>query len=273
MSLVCEPYLKILNICFISVSLVASFTMTVLCLRKLKSNRKFIQLILGIACSDLVYSISNILSSVNQVELICYGEAIIREWSFNFSLLFVIAIAILCWRSSLSEVPDQSKYAKRVLFIGSAVYFMLTCPIFLLEDYVTVVNNGLWCFISYQDGIGIQEKMFVRAIYDWIPDAAFIMIALACFFKNFRFIIGQDGQEGFERIRLFGYSLIIFLIMLPTLFDNFFRIYYQCDDTWLIVLHIVLTHSAGTLNALFYGWQQKILRREESLLEFETATE
>jgi len=261
----CNPdYLQTLNAVLSGISLIASLIMTILCIRKLKSGRKFIQLVLGIACSDLVYAFSNLLSFVNQNQVVCYVEAITREWSFNFSLLFVVAIAVLCWRSSLDENPKQVEYIKTVLIIGTVTYVVLTCPLLWMKDYVIVTDNGMWCLITYNPDNTDLEKILVRIVYGGIPDFTYTVISVYCYIKIVRYLRERLGVESVQNFQLLGYTLVMCLIVFPAMFDNFFRIFYtKCELSWLIVLRVILTHSAGTLNAIVYGRQQQIWRNQQ----------
>jgi len=269
MSLNCESYLPALNGYITVLSFVSSFTMTILCCQNLNFGQGAILLTLGIACSDLVYSLSNILSFINGFSegALCYIEAILREWSFNFSLFFVVAMAIFFWRSTIGEDPDQRVYVKKVVKFGTILCLALTLQIIWFGQYVTVENIGSCCFISYNDNISDAGKYIVRTIYECIPDLLCIGISLFCYYRTFKFLINTAGREKYENFQRFGYTFVMCLILLPGLIDNYYRVRHtNCEKSWLVVLHIVLTHSAGTLNALVYGWQQRSLIKKTAML-------
>ena len=144
----CQSNFKGLNMYASMTSLIASLAMTLLCFLNLGSNHPCILLILGIACSDFIYSLSNILSFMNLDKAICSIEAIIREWSFNFSLLFVVALSILCYRSSQGQGPSQAKYFRNVITFGFFICLAFSLQTILFPEYITVVDTGLYCFVS-----------------------------------------------------------------------------------------------------------------------------
>jgi len=137
MSSDCEPKFKNLNICVSAISFMASLTMTIFCFRNLRSNNACILLILGIACSDFIYSVVNMMSLVDQQSwAICCIEAITRLWSFNFSIFFVIGLSILCYRSITGRSPSQVKYFRNAILFGTIICLVLTLKLKWLSEYV-----------------------------------------------------------------------------------------------------------------------------------------
>jgi len=269
-NILCEPYLKPLNISLSIVSFASSLMMTIYCIKNLRHGQRETQLVLGIAFSDLVYSFSNILSIINGTNTgtLCKVEGLIRQWFFNFSLLFVVAIAIFCSKYSQRQNPNQLKYVKKVILIGSAICLLLTIPVFALQDHVSAVNKGLFCLISYNE-TSIPEKLLVRTIYEGLRDIIYLIISVYCSFKIITTINNLMALQIVRKLQLFGYTFVLCLIVLPALFDNYFRIFNPgCEYHGLIALRVSLTHSAGTLNAIVYGIQQRVRINENNLLEF-----
>jgi len=163
----CATFLKPLNIAVTSLSLIGSLWMGIMSFKSRKSSNICIDFIFGIAISDFIYSLCNVItlfeSEQSEKDTKCYAEAVIREWSLYFSLFFAIGIAVLCKKcSSLQpfDKKDQVALLKRVILIGSGICLLFTILPFFLKKYVIYVNDNVVCHITYNNTTDLFMKGF-----------------------------------------------------------------------------------------------------------------
>jgi len=265
----CRPYPTALNLGVNILSFICSLGMTIGCLHNWDSGQKFIQLVLGIAISDLIFSLSNLLFLMRgYFDSLCFTEAILKICSWNFSLLFAVAIAIFCARSFRRPYLRQSTYVKGVILIGSLMSLAMILPIIFLQQYVMVKDTGLFCVLAYHSGASDSQKLIVRTVYDGIPAVVYIIISLICYIRIRVSMNNLLGREARGRLQIFGYTFVMFLILVPRLIDNYLSIgdYHNCKFSGFLMFHLVLSYSAGTLNALVY---RKTIVKRELLLDAE----
>ena len=112
-----------INLASSSLSLIASSLMTYHGL-KTKNKSITLKLILAIAISDLIYSITNILTAFENEENneICHLDAFLRQFSVTSSIFWVTCTAIICYKSSKPSLSfNQNRFFTRAIFIGASV--------------------------------------------------------------------------------------------------------------------------------------------------------
>jgi len=210
------------------------------------------------------------MSPTNQHMMICPIEGITRFWSFNFSIFFVVGLSILCCRSIRGHDPKQAKYALFVILFGTIICLILSLPLIWLSDYVFVKRTDLYCVISANSkNLSLPMVVLVQTLYQGIQNVICLTISITCYFLTYCYAHNHWGIRNVRMQKVKGFLLVMFLILIPDLVINYTRIGVECDQSWIAVFHLVLTHSAGTLNAIAYGYEQyayMIERRRERLV-------
>jgi len=253
--------------------------MAIMSFKSLRTSNICIDFIFGIAISDFIYSLCNVItwfdSEQAEKDAKCYAEAVIREWSLYFSLFFAIGIAVLCKKcSSLQpfDRKDQIALLIKVILIGSGICLVFTIIPFFLKKYVIYVNDNVVCHITYNNTtdpekkLSYLEKFAVITFYEGILVTAGIIVTLKCYFHTSNFIRRVSERPRKETgYRFLVYPFVICIVFLPTVIDDYFRINHKCEYLWLMVVHMVLTHSIGFINAIAYGWQRMKQKRQREL--------
>jgi len=114
-----------INIFATTLSVVGSLFMCFCCIKAPSPRNVSLKLISVIAASDLVYSITNILSAFQDpdssvVSPLCVVEGFLRFWTFEFSLFFASCISILCYKTcSFNTTFNQEAFFKKCVSIGT----------------------------------------------------------------------------------------------------------------------------------------------------------
>jgi len=107
-------------------SLAGSLWMTYFCM-KTSSRTLSPKLILGIAVSDLLYSIANVMSIFEDkdgevVDDMCRIEAVIRFYSLKLTLFFSMLITILCYVALRKGNINSKSFIKKSV-VGGVLFF------------------------------------------------------------------------------------------------------------------------------------------------------
>ena len=119
--------LYIINMVATVLSLAGSLWMTYFCLKVTGSQTLSAKLVLGIAVSDLFYTITNIMSLFQSQDKaivgdFCRAEGVFRYYSLKFTLFFAALIAIVCYSAS-SRGNVNSKTFVRKSVLGGCLLF------------------------------------------------------------------------------------------------------------------------------------------------------
>ena len=118
-------FLFVLDLAISFISFIASLLMCIYCIRTMSTKSASLKLILAIAISDFVFSISNIMSAFEdsqKMTTLCYIEAVLRVSSFILSIFFTTCIGILCYQAcSFSNTFNQRTFFKAALAIAFTI--------------------------------------------------------------------------------------------------------------------------------------------------------
>jgi len=121
-------FLYVLDLAISCISFIASFLMCIYCIRTMSTKSAPLKLILAIAISDFVFSVSNIMSAFEdsqKITTLCYVEAILRVSSFILSIFFTTCIGVLCYQAcSFSNTFNQRNFFKAALAIAFTITFL-----------------------------------------------------------------------------------------------------------------------------------------------------
>jgi len=110
-------------------SLFGSLFMVWSCLKTPAPRSVSLKLILALALSDLIYSVSNIMSQfddVDSVDLFCIIESVFRMNGYLLSIYFTTTIAVLCYKTSKYGIAfNQERFFRIAVVIGPIGYFIL----------------------------------------------------------------------------------------------------------------------------------------------------
>ena len=121
------PLLYKLNLAATGLSLLGSFAMIYFAITT-KTKTIALKLILAIALSDFLFSIANLITAFEDDYngVLCHIDAILREFSWIFSIFWVTCTAILCYKTSKSwRYFDQELFFKRAFIIGTIICVFL----------------------------------------------------------------------------------------------------------------------------------------------------
>lgn len=132
-----------------------------------------------------------------------------------------------------------------------------------------VKRTDLYCLISANSqSLSIPQIVLVRTLYKGIQNFISLTISLTCYFLTYRVVHNhlELRDVGMQKVK--GFLFVMCLILIPDFIINYTRIGKECDQSWIAALHLILTHSAGTLNAIAYGYQQyaHMIERQRELL-------
>ena len=123
--------LYIINMTATLLSLFGSIWMTYFCLKVSGTQPLSSKLVLGIALSDLFYSITNIMSifeaqDKNIIDDMCRVEAIVRFYSLKLTLFFSTLIAIACYTASSKGNVNSKTFIKKSVLVGGSLFGAFT---------------------------------------------------------------------------------------------------------------------------------------------------
>jgi len=110
------------NLIVTFLSLGASYWMSYFCLKSYHASAS-LKLILCIGINDFFFSISNLMSSLSSHNtVICYTEAVLRQFTSVLALFFASCTAVLCYKTmKLAQNFDQQRFFKKILVIGPLI--------------------------------------------------------------------------------------------------------------------------------------------------------
>ena len=111
-------------------STLGSLLMCYFCYRTPAPRTISIKFIFAIAIADLFYSIANLMSVFERIEtlgLLCMVEAVTRQSSFTFSILFSACTAVVSYKASLPHSTfDRTKFFNLSVFVFPLIYIIAT---------------------------------------------------------------------------------------------------------------------------------------------------
>ena len=149
----------------------------------------------------------------------------------------------------------------------SLIVFKFIRP-FLFPSELAYQNGSLFCWIAFSaETTTPVAKFLTLMIYNGIP----VLTAVAITLLGYLFAIKKirelpDGllqQADVNVYKLLWYPLVLLIVTVPCIADNFVQVLVDDDKPVMSALtHIILTHSAGFANALVYGLQLRLSKRQ-----------
>jgi len=132
---------------------------------------------------------------------------------------------------------------------------------FLIPQYLIFANGPIICLISSDPSDSIPLKLLFRTLYEGLTTIFVFFITLIAYgITVIRIRRELDTNIDFNLYKVFWYPFIMLLVTVPSLIDDYNQIFHPNSSELLLLMHILLTHSIGTLNALVYGWQRNLFK-------------
>jgi len=280
--------LKTLNFIAVGLSFLGSGYMIYSCVTPKGSMSASTKFILAIAITDFFYTISNLMSGLQEkasesVQPLCQWEAVLRFLSFKLTLLFASCIAISCYKGTkLGKRFDQDRFFKNSLIAGVFVAIYLGVLFIGLDDLI-FANTQLVCTLTVRKdalaaGMNARQTL-IYFLFDLVPVFTMIIVTLVAYIGTMTTLksLPKAVLEALDIniYRLLSYPAIQFVTFLPGLINQFlFFISSTNDDSvFKLVFNIVqvfLLHSIGFINAINYGVQQIKSRKIKEEGSFES---
>jgi len=246
-----------------------SLIMSYHCLKIRPPRNVSINLILCIAISDFFYSIANIISMFEHKDTVtlCHIEAFIRQSTFLLSIYFASCTAIVCYKISTDDENFNRKlFLKKAIILGFFISLIVIIAPFFFKEYLQYAYGPLFCWITYAPTNNKVIMVTVRAIYEGIPICIGLMITLVGYIKAIKRIRELPrhiiAQMDIAVYKLLWFPLILFVSFVPSMINNMIAIFVSDIPPWVRALHLGLTHSIGFTNAIVYGYQRKLYKKE-----------
>ena len=268
-------------------SILGSIYIIKFCSKASSQENTAVKFILAMALADLVFSATNILSAFQPAVVgpcqtsLCTTEAVIRQISYMYTILFSACSAIL---ASKAATPMRS-FNPHLLFRSSIIiggliglilclgYPFLFSPILtfknspvVFSDYIIFSNGPLYCWIGYSPSATTSQKLTVILIYQALP----ILLGSIITIHSYRYVMKVFkalpdtllSKMDFKASTLWWYPAALFVSLIPCVIYTTLELY-RPPAVWAKFIHLVLPHSIGFTNAIVYGVQHKLYYSEE----------
>jgi len=271
--------LKTLNFIAVGLSFLGSAYMIYSCMTTKGPMSASTKFILAIAITDFFYTISNLLSGLQEkasepVQSLCRWEAIVRFLAFKLTLLFATCIAISCYQGTkFGKRFDQDRFFRKSLIAGVFVAVYLGVLFLGLDDLI-FANTQLVCTLTVKKD-SLATKMNARQtliyfLFDLVPVFTMILTTLVAYIGTMKTLksLPKAVLEALDIniYRLLSYPAIQFVTFLPGLINQFLFFVSSTNDDSVFklvfnIIQVFLLHSIGFINAINYGVQQIKFRK------------
>ena len=119
------------------------------------------------------------------------------------------------------------------------------------------------CLVYYDQtdlDISLSRKIFIATLYDGLFFLVCLLITLVLYYKSIKIIRNLDPEEQSKvevnELKLLYYPAVMIISFVPNVVNDYYQIF-ASSPRWLLIVHIVLNHSTGWMNALVYGIQRR----------------
>jgi len=216
-----------------------------------------LKLICNLFFTDLIYSISNILSNFSGAsKIVCTVEGITRNFGCWSTVVWATCIAYSAYSMTVENNIRINKKYRMMLFIGYVVPTLFAL-LPLLPISVEYRHNGAYCIpaltgdlAKFQDNTIILEFLLLLG-WVWIGIAmtAYYYIRLFLYLRNLEF-----SYQVLEVKKVLIFPVMMFLAFIPVTLDDFAL--FPKYHFELVLSFTIILHGLGFFNVLAYGYQR-----------------
>jgi len=259
-----------LDILVTFLSTLGSIWMILSCIRRLSEPNLSIKLVLAIAISDLIFSICNILSNFErkgETNRLCFLEAMLRETSFLFAMLFTALAAMAPHLVKLSHSRfNRNIFLALALVAGLVISWLLTFFIVNIFERDIIIGNGPFvCWYTYRPTSQKGTALLIVMLLEGMPLIIGLIVSLIGYVSIFKSMRNMPkfllAELNFNPYHLLWYPVVLFITFTPGLINRIYLIYNDDHSSTLEALYLGLKHLVGFSNALVYGFQRNLFQQ------------
>jgi len=250
-----------------NLSLLGGLVMAYFCYKTPAPRSTSVKFMMAIALSDVLLSISNIMSAFESDNnpAYCATEAMIKQASFLLTIIFSTGTAIVAAKSSQPSAFNSKMFFVRTAFFGIVFSILFSLGPKIFPEYLEYTGKSLYCAIRYSDNITEKAWQFtIQVVYQGMP----IIIGTILSLQAYLFIIKQlktlpKALVKEMNVNVYGllwYPFLLFVLLIPCQVYTAYEILTDRPPLWAKFIHLVLPHSIGFANAIVYGVQRKLYK-------------
>jgi len=216
-----------------------------------------LKLICNLFFTDLIYSISNILSNFSgDSTLICDIEGVTRNFGCWSTVVWATCIAYSAYSMTVQNNIRINRHYNKMLFIGYVAPISIALlPI--LPIPAEYKHNGAYCIPALTGVLAeFQEHTIILEIllllgWVWIGIAmtTYYYIRLFLYLRDFEF-----GSSVLEVKKVLIFPVMMFIAFVPVTIDDFALFpEYHFE---LVLAFTIFLHGLGFFNVIAYGYQR-----------------
>jgi len=270
-----ETGLFIANLLATILSIIGSVWMSYSCFKTRPPRSDTLKLILFIALSDVLYAVANLISNTSLEEnvIVCNMEGFLREFFLVMSVCLAASMAALCYQKSIQnrrgsflllQLREPSNFTFYSIIVSGCICLVLSAIPLIFRDLVIYKMTNVHCYV---DAANVQsskmERIWLLLVFEGVPLLMGCIFTFAVYYLALKKAKQSLGllirAQGFNSYKLLWYPTLLFCVYVPSLIDNIMTIFNPDTKLLIEILHVLITHSIGFFNAVFYGLQEKSL--------------
>jgi len=266
-------------------SFCGSLWLIICCLKAPSPKSLSLKLIAAVGIADFLYSIANLLSSIQTIGepgpipgiLLCNLEAVLRQFSYVLTIFFSTCIAV----ASYFSIRPAKRFNKSLFFLCAVVLGITISILYITEvDRLFRYNFGIsmgpfYCWFTQKKNHLHPQELLITMVYQGIPVIIGLIIALIAYTLAIKRMkeTSRDLLEvcNINVYRVLWYPAVFFITFVPYVAVAVATIYVDLSSVWLNALFLYLPHSIGFHDALLYGIQARVYKTNYEEINNKTA--
>jgi len=241
------------------------------CAKSSRQENPAVKFVLATGLATLLFSAANILSAYQPTFVgtsntnSCMTEAILRQISCVFTIIFSTCLAIIASKAATSNRDfNCERYFGVSAFLGLFIGVLLCSGPVFLPKYIIFSNGPLYCWIGPDFSDSNKQKLIIVLIYQALPVLISSIITLVSYFsikKGMRNLSESLSKSDIRTSTLWWYPVALFISLIPGIIYVIWE-FYRPAAIWSKFMHLALPHSIGFTYAILYGIQEKLYSEE-----------
>ena len=144
--------------------------------------------------------------------------------------------------------------------------FYLVRPL-IFRDTIIYKKTNVHCYVDTASDISnVSKRLWILLAFEGIPLMVGCIVTFVVYYLAVRKAKQSLGilitAQGFNSYKLLWYPTLLFFVYVPSLIDNIHSITNPENKLWIEILHVLVTHSIGFFNAIFYAFQEKSIAKQ-----------
>ncbi len=144
---------------------------------------------------------------------------------------------------------------------------------FIFPKLFAYKETNVHCWVTAPDNSEDKEALMILAvfIFEIIPVFIGAVVTLYFYYRAVKIAndsVGAFVSRQFNSYHLFWYPFVLFVVFVFSIIDDLGTAQGKEGIKVIELLHILLTHSIGFINAILYGFQKKAIFARNQVLFF-----